>query len=124
MIGISKVIFLVKLFGEIRIQIQFQNFFEPIIQKRKSNLPMVAWRWRFLFSSSELCEEDDGSTSETPESAGLGGSEPAKFGQIQCYRRQLKHKKKSEIQFPARFSFWERSRNKTNAMKMWRVQFL
>ena len=59
---------------------------------------MVAWRWRFLFSSSELCEEDDGSTSETPESAGLGGSEPAKFGQIQCYRRQLKHKKKSEIQ--------------------------
>ena len=41
---------------------------------------MVAWRWRFLFSSSELCEEDDGSTSETPESAGLGGSEPAKFG--------------------------------------------
>ena len=29
-----------------------------------------------LFSSSELCDEDDGSTSETPESAGLGGSEP------------------------------------------------
>ena len=54
---------------------------------------MVAWRWRFLFSSSELCEEDDGSTSETPESAGLGGSEPAKLGQIQCYRRQLKHRK-------------------------------
>ena len=54
---------------------------------------MVAWRWRFLFSSSELCEEDDGSTSETPESAGLGGSEPAKFGQIQCYRRQLKQRK-------------------------------
>ena len=93
MIGISKVIFLVKLFREIRIQKQFQKSLEPIIQKRKSNLPMVAWRWRILFSSSELCEEDDGSTSETPESAGLGGSEPAKFWQIQCYRRQHKHRK-------------------------------
>ena len=82
-----------KLFGEIRIQIQFQQIVEPIIEKRYYYLPMVAWRWRILFSSSELCEEDDGSTSETPESAGLGGSEPAKFGQIQCYRRQLKHRK-------------------------------
>ena len=37
----------------------------------------MACRWRCnLFSSSELCEEDDGSTSETPESAGLGGNEP------------------------------------------------
>lgn len=30
------------------------------------------------FSSSELWDEEDGSTSDTPESAGLGGSEPAK----------------------------------------------
>ena len=34
MIGISKVIFLVKLFGEIRIQMEFQKKIEPIIQKR------------------------------------------------------------------------------------------
>ena len=33
--------------------------------------------WRIcILSSSELCDEDDGSTSETPESAGLGGREP------------------------------------------------
>lgn len=45
----------------------------------KMILPM-ACRWRLsLFSSSELCEEDDGSTSETPESAGLGGNEPAEI---------------------------------------------
>ena len=44
------------------------------------HLPKLACRWRILFSSSELCEEDEGSTSETPESAGLGGSEPEKIG--------------------------------------------
>ena len=34
--------------------------------------------WWILCSSSELCEEELGlSTSETPESAGLGGREPA-----------------------------------------------
>ena len=38
---------------------------------------MAAWGWRRWgrFSSSELCK-DEGSTSETPESAGLGGSDP------------------------------------------------
>ncbi len=35
--------------------------------------------WWILCSSSELCEEELGlSTSDTPESAGLGGSEPAR----------------------------------------------
>ena len=35
--------------------------------------------WRMcILSSSELCEDEDGSTSETPESAGLGGKDPAK----------------------------------------------
>ena len=51
-------------------------------KNQKKNLPIVAWRWRILFSSSELCEEDDGSTSETPESAGLGGSDPKKTKNI------------------------------------------
>ena len=32
--------------------------------------------WRMcILSSSELCEDEDGSTSETPESAGLGGKD-------------------------------------------------
>lgn len=47
------------------------------ICKQTVVLPMAAWGWRRWgrFSSSELCK-DEGSTSETPESAGLGGSDP------------------------------------------------
>ena len=37
------------------------------------------WRREWILdSSSEVCDEEEGSTSETPESAGLGGSEPSK----------------------------------------------
>ena len=43
----------------------------------KSSPEFRCWRMCIL-SSSELCEDEDGSTSETPESAGLGGKDPAK----------------------------------------------
>ena len=58
---------------------------------------MVAWRWRILFSSSELCEEDDGSTSETPESAGLGGRDPEKISCILVTILELYYCKSLEI---------------------------
>ena len=56
---------------------------ENILTKKRhfyrEETPILPWIWRreWIFdSSSEVCEEDEGSTSLTPESAGLGGREP------------------------------------------------
>ena len=46
---------------------------------QKSTLPDGMARRGWIFdSSSDACEDEEGSTSLTPESAGLGGKEPEK----------------------------------------------
>ena len=86
------------LFGGYLLKVEmriFRQFFKDKL-KYEYYSPM-AWRWRWRrFSSSELCE-DDGSTSETPESAGLGGRDPGKISCILVTILELYYCKSLEI---------------------------